>query len=69
MSIELKHPAHLYAPRLSRFLVLMDKVRALTPPDLHLWKVMDSVAFEDTETALETTLFNQKTSRKDDKRA
>lgn len=64
MSTDLKHPAHLYAPRLTRFMTLITKVRSLTPPDLHMWKVMDSAAFEDTETALETTLYNEKIRKK-----
>ncbi len=49
---------------MAKFLTLMTKVRALTPPDLHMWKIMDSVAFEDTETALETALFNENARRK-----
>ena len=64
MSADLKHPVHSYAPRMAKFLTLMTKVRALTPPDLHMWKIMDSVAFEDTETALETALFNENARRK-----
>jgi hypothetical protein len=44
----------------------MVRVRGLAPQDMHLWKVMDSVAFEDTETALQTTIFNE--SRPDTKR-
>lgn len=64
MSAQLKHPAHSYAPRLAKFLTLVTKVRALTPPDLQMWKIMDSVAFEDTETALETTLYNEKLRKK-----
>ena len=61
--ITLKHPIASYQPRLTQFLELMVRVRALTPPDLHLWQVMDTVAFEDTETALQTVLFNEKIKR------
>ena len=60
MSIQLKDPLGSYQPRLTRFLEKMVKVRNLKPFDLHLWKVMDTVAFQDTETALETTLYNEK---------
>ncbi len=64
MSSPLKNPVGSYQPRLTRFLEMMVKVRALKPVDFHLWKVMDSVAFQDTETALETTLFNEKTTQR-----
>lgn len=60
MDFQLKNPEGAYQPRLTRFLELMVKVRALKPTDKHLWKVMDSVAFADTETALETTLYNKR---------
>lgn len=63
MSIQLKDPVGAYQPRLTRFLEMMVKVRGLKPVDIHLWKVMDTVAFQDTETALETTLFNEKAGR------
>lgn len=63
VKITLKHPTHCYQPRLTQFLQLMVRVRALTPPDLHLWQVMDTVAFQDTETALQTALFNEKMKR------
>lgn len=59
----LKRPQSSYAPRLARFLSLMGQVRTLHPPDLHLWQVMDSPCFEDTETALETALYNEKTRK------
>lgn len=55
---ELKHPIATYQPRLDKFLRKMDKVKAMQPKGFHLWKVMDTVAFEDTETALETTIYN-----------
>jgi hypothetical protein len=64
MTIQLKDPQSAYQPRLSRFLTLMLKVKGLKPLDLHLWKVMDSVAFQDTETALETALHNARQGRK-----
>lgn len=63
MSIQLKNAVGSYQPRLTRFLEMMVKVRGLNPVDMHLWKVMDSVAFQDTETALETTLYNEKARR------
>jgi hypothetical protein len=66
IKITLKHPLGSYQPRLTQFLQLMVRVRGLAPQDMHLWKVMDSVAFEDTETALQTTIFNE--SRPDTKR-
>ena len=62
VKITLKHPIGAYQPRLTRFLELMVRVRALTPPELQLWQVMDMPCFEDTETALETALFNEKTA-------
>lgn len=58
MTIQLKDPLGSYQPRFNRFLKLMLKVKDLRPLDLHLWSVMDSVAFQDTETALKTTLHN-----------
>ncbi len=58
MSIQLKDPLGSYQPRLTRFIKLVKQVRNLPPRNLHLWKVMDTVAFQDTETALETVLFN-----------
>lgn len=67
--ITLKHPIASYQPRLTQFLELMVRVRALTPPDQHLWRVMDTVAFEDTETALQTTIFNAAQGRKRPTRA
>lgn len=59
MSIQLKHPLGSYQPRLTRFLEKLVKVRSLKPRDIHLWQIMDSVAFQDTETALDTTLYNE----------
>jgi hypothetical protein len=64
MSIQLKDPIGSYQPRLTRFLEKMVKVRGLTPTDLHLWHVMDSTAFQDTETALDTVLFNEAQARR-----
>jgi hypothetical protein len=69
MSIQLKDPLGSYQPRLTHFLEMMVKVRDLPPVDMHLWKVMDSVAFQDTETALETTLYNEKTRQNPRKKA
>ncbi len=57
--ITLKHPIESYQPRLSQFIWLMLEVKNLKPYDLHMWQVMDSVAFQDTETALQTTLLNE----------
>lgn len=59
--VSLKDPLGSYHPRLVRFLELMVRVRALAPGDVHLWAVMDSVAFQDTETALHTALYNAQT--------
>ena len=36
----------------------IDQVFRLKPQGYHLWEVMDGVAFQDTETALETALVN-----------
>ncbi len=63
MSIQLKDPLGSYQPRLTRFLEKMVKVRNLKPVDLHLWRVMDSTAFQDTETALDTAIFNERQER------
>jgi hypothetical protein len=63
MTFQLKDPVGAYQPRLTRFLKMMVRVRNLKPLDLHLWKVMDTVAFQDTETALETTLYNELANR------
>lgn len=43
---------HSYKARLAGFLSMMEKVRSLD-------EVMDTVAFKDTEAALETALYNQ----------
>lgn len=56
--ISLKNPPSAYRKRFNRFLWLLISVKALEPPDRHLWRVMDGVAFQDTETALETELYN-----------
>ena len=60
LKLSLKHPLESYQPRLSRFLQLMMKVKSLKPYDLHLWKVMDGTAVQDTETALEVALLKKK---------
>lgn len=55
----LKNPPETYRKRFNRFLWLLISVKGLEPADLHLWQVMDGTAFQDTETALETELFNE----------
>ena len=55
----LKNPPETYPKRFNRFLWLLISVKGLKPHDLHLWQVMDGTAFQDTETALETELFNE----------
>ncbi len=61
----LKHTLSSYPPRLARFMELISHVRSLKPVNRHMWTVMDTPAFEDTETALETTLMNaEKKDRK-----
>lgn len=55
---ELKDPFGAYQPRLTRFLEMMVEVRGLEPADIQLWKIMDSMAFQDTETALEIAIYN-----------
>lgn len=62
MTLSLKNPAHTYPPRFTHFLDMVVRVRGLAPQDHHFWQIMDSVAFQDTETALETTLYNAKRS-------
>lgn len=57
--IILKKPLSFYQKRFNRFLWLMVAVKGLEPQDQHLWQVMDGVAFQDTETALETALHNE----------
>lgn len=64
MTIKLKDPIGSYQPRMMRFLKNMLRVRNLEPYDRHMWQIMDSVAFQDTETALETTLYNEKAQRR-----
>lgn len=48
--------------RLQQFLKLLFEVQELSPSQSHLLEVMDSVAFQDAEAALQTTLFNAKHS-------
>lgn len=55
----LKKPVETYAKRFNRFLWMLISVKGLEPADMHLWRVMDGTAFQDTETALETALFNE----------
>lgn len=56
--IELKDPSVSYRKRFNRFLWLLISVKGMKPKDRHLWRVMDGVAFQGTETALETELYN-----------
>lgn len=58
-AFKLKKPIESYPGRFNRFLWLLVSVRGMEPRDMHLWRVMDGVAFEDTETALETELHNE----------
>ncbi len=60
-----KKPAGSYRSGLSRFLRTLAKVRQPQPHGLHLWRVVDSVAFQDTEMALETELYNARQADKD----
>lgn len=69
MTPQLKNPVGSYQPRFNRFLKLMLKVKGLRPLDMHLWSVMDSVAFQDTETALQTTIYNVRAEEKKQRRA
>lgn len=62
--IVLKRPLATYAPRYTHFITLLSKVKALQPANLNLWQVMDSAAFEDTETALEVALKEARTRKK-----
>ena len=57
----LKHPHQSYPQRLQQFLHLLDEVRGLGPDGAALWEVMDSVAFEDTQAALQTAVYNRQT--------
>jgi hypothetical protein len=54
----LKHPLAAYPRRFNRFLWLLVSVRGLESKGRSLFRVMDGTAFQDTETALETELFN-----------
>ncbi len=56
--ITLKSPLRSYQPRLARFLALLVRVQTQKPANMHLWRVMDSTAFRDTEAALEVALYN-----------
>ena len=64
VKITLKRPLGAYPPRYDRFIALLAKVKALQPANLHLWQVMDSPAFEDTETALEAALEKSRVRKK-----
>ncbi len=54
----LRRPLEEYPARLSAFLEKLEQVGSLTAQNGMLWEVMDTVAFQDAEAALETTLFN-----------
>lgn len=56
--IVLKRPLQTYQPRLTCFLTMLAQVRDLKPSNLHLWQVMDGLAFQDAETALQVALYN-----------
>lgn len=58
-TITLKAPLRTYHKRFNRFLWLLIAVKGLKPRNHHLWRIMDGVAFQDTETALETALYNE----------
>lgn len=64
MTFSLKHPEATYCPRLKQFLINLRSVRKLPPHNMHLWKVMDTPAFEDTETALNNVLLTQNQTKK-----
>lgn len=58
-AFNLKMPLETYHKRFNRFLWLLISVKGMDPESRHLWRVMDGTAFQDTETALETELFNE----------
>lgn len=58
-TIALKHSPGHYRKRFNRFLWLLISVRGMAPRNRHLWQIMDGVAFQDTETALEVALTNE----------
>lgn len=58
-TLPLKSPLASYQTRFFRFLWLLISVKGLKPRNRHLWRVMDGMAFQDTETALETVLVNE----------
>lgn len=60
MTTTLKKPLKTYPARLAQFMAMVETVKAQSPESLHLWEVMDSVAFEDTEAALQTALYNNR---------
>lgn len=57
---KLKYPIKDYPVRLAQFMAMVETVKAQSPDNRHLWEVMDSVAFEDTEAALQTALYNSR---------
>lgn len=60
MTTTLKKPLASYPARLTQFLAMVETVKAQSPDNRHLWQVMDSVAFADTEAALQTALYNNR---------
>lgn len=60
VAIQLKQPLHTYQPRLDRFFKLIERVRDLHPGHFHLWQIMDTAPFQDTETALKVILINHR---------
>lgn len=60
MTTTLKYPLKTYPARLAQFMALVETVKTQSPDNRHLWQVMDSVAFEDAEAALQTALYNSR---------
>lgn len=60
MFMKLKNAPDSYEPRLMRFFRLIIRVRRLAPHDRHMWRVMDTSAFQDTEAELKRVLDNQR---------
>lgn len=60
MTTGLKNPPKTYPARLAQFMAMVETVKAQSPDNRHLWQVMDSVAFADTEAALQTALYNNR---------
>lgn len=60
MALTPKYSPKTYPARLAQFMALVEKVKAQSPDNRHLWEVMDTVAFQDTEAALQTALYNSR---------